>query len=150
MNFLMNVGCFPRHWSSYSNFITKLNWLIYWRQIKMSFLLFWPDLSNTYLSNMQILPRSKKYLYLSNGNKHFLIALSTRRFIFLMKQLSIIWVIYSQWKKVFDDQNLTLMNVKSEYLITPKNEEYKDNLKTIKITIIIRNTKHCKVNQKSL
>ena len=39
---------------------------------------------------MQILLRSKKHLPLSTGNKHFLTTLSIRRFLFLMKQSSML------------------------------------------------------------
>ena len=49
--------------------------------------------------NMQIALRSKTHLHLSIGNKHILIALSIRRFLFLMKQLSMLRVIMFPMKQ---------------------------------------------------
>ena len=41
----------------------------------------------------------KIHLHLSTGNKHLLVALSIRRFLFLMKQLSMLWVIIFPMKQ---------------------------------------------------
>ena len=49
--------------------------------------------------------------HLSTGNKHFLIALSIRRFLFLLKQLLLIMSNYiPNLANIFDDQDLAWMN----------------------------------------
>ena len=55
----------------------------------------------TDIINMQIMSRPKKQFYLSNGSEHFVTALSTRRFLFLIKQLSMLGVILFPWKQSY-------------------------------------------------
>ena len=56
------------------------------------------------ITNMQMLLKSKMHFDFSTEDKHFLIALSIRRFLFLMKQLSMLWVI------IFSAKQRCLMN----------------------------------------
>ena len=53
----------------------------------------------TDIINMQIMSRPKKQFCLSNGSEQFVMALSTRRFLFLIKQLSMLGVILFPWKQ---------------------------------------------------
>ena len=79
---------------------------------------------------MQILPRSKMHLHLSTRKKDFLITLSIRRFLFLMKRLLMFMSNYiPNETKVFDDQKLPWMNPEIENLITAKYDVFKKHLK---------------------
>ena len=74
---------------------------------------------------MQILLRSKMHLHLSTRNKHFLIALSIRRFRFLMETIISVMSNYIPNEiKVFNDQKPPWMNAEIENLITAKNDVF--------------------------
>ena len=89
--------------------------------------------------NMQILFRSKKHLHPSTGNKRFLIAVSIRRFLFLIKQLSMLWLIIFPMKQryLMTSQSSPWMNASLENLITTKHELFKKHLKIIEITVVL-------------